>query len=206
MPHRPQGAGHFFCYSCPTQPCVGPAVCELKTRTKDANIEAELTYVCENNLNRFHHVTTLDEFHPRVEEPENRVQLMHHLGARGRRFGLHVVARPGTIMRVVLLEISEEQRAAYMAAITALWENYMTPFEEVATIPAAFRNYDLGHIDTFRNLQFAVAFRNGLRETIREGGPLPDSLPTHTAAACEHLEQVKGWDGPMQQGDGGSTR
>jgi hypothetical protein len=112
MSHRPQGAGHFFCYSCPTQPCVGPAVCELKTRTKDANIEAELTYVCENNLNRFHHVTTLDEFHPRVEEPENRVQLMHHLGARGRRFGLHVVARPGTIMRVVLLEISDDQREA----------------------------------------------------------------------------------------------
>ena len=100
---------------------------------------------------------------------------MHHLGTYGRRFGLYIVARPGTIMRVVLLEISEEQRAAYMAAMTALWENYMTPFEEVATIPAAFRNYDLGYIDTFRNLQFAVAFRNGLRETIREGGPLPDS-------------------------------
>ena len=41
---------------------VRPVVCELKTRTKEATIEAELSYIRDSDLNAARDVTTLHGF------------------------------------------------------------------------------------------------------------------------------------------------
>ena len=150
-----------------------PAVCELKTRTKDETVAAELDVLGQASLYEVYHVASKEDFHKYVREPVNRVQNWHHVSSYGRRFSLYIIARKDAILRFVLLEVPQEQREKYMHYMGVLWKTYMAPFESVVTIPVEMKTADLGFLATYENLQFSIAYRIGLRKLVEQEGVLP---------------------------------
>ena len=149
------------------------AVCELKTRTKEETVAAELSVMSQDSMCEVFHVESKEDFHKYVREPENRVQNWHHVGSYGRRFSLYIIAKKDAILRFVLLEVSQDQREKYMHYMGVLWKTYMAPFESVATIPVEMKTADLGFLATHENLQFSIAHRIGLRKLVEQEGALP---------------------------------
>ena len=83
------------------------------------------------------------------------------------------MARPGEILRIVLVLICENERQLYVNAMTTLWNTYLKSLEKFSTIPLNLETENLGFIGNFKNLQYLVAYRNGLRVFIEKQGPLP---------------------------------
>jgi hypothetical protein len=152
-----------------------PAVCEAKTRATQGTVEAESSVMQAESLHEIYHVESQEDYHKYVRDPAHRVQNWHHIGSFGRRFSLFIVARKGGIMRLVLVDLTEEKREKYMAAMSLLWDTYLVPFERVDTIPDSMKTANLGFLATYENLQFVIGFRVGLRDLVRKEGVLPQA-------------------------------
>jgi hypothetical protein len=118
---------------------------------------------------KMYHVQTEDDLALYVRDPKHRVQTWHHVAVFWVQFCLYIVASQGKIMRVCLIEVTEQKRLKYVQCMSMLWDTCMKPFERVATLPIEMRSGDLGYVEIFENLQFTIAYRAGLRSLVLTG-------------------------------------
>ena len=149
------------------------ALLELKTKATATTVTKEKELLASNNLLPWVHVVDADGLKQSVRDPGHRVQCMHHMSTYNSRFCLYVVAEAGRVLRCVLIESTAVKRQLYRDALAALWNEYMSPFDSVKTIPAGINESNLGFVETVYNMQFHIAYRKGLRELVRKEGCLP---------------------------------
>jgi hypothetical protein len=158
----------------------GPCVMELKTKATPKTVLKENEQLASGDLKPWVHVFDAASLKQYVREPEHRVQTMHHMATYDARFCLYVVAEKGRVLRCVLIESTSQNRQAYRDAVSALWAEYMLPFESVNTIPAGINDSNLGFLASVENLKCHISYRKGLRQLVREEGCLPPAKHTLT--------------------------